>query len=71
MLRGRRRKHWMRTFYMLNSVRRLRKSLASEIQDDYWQAGMSVAGIDSIVPAAEVVRSFAAALDHEGRFSSY
>jgi nitronate monooxygenase len=65
MLRGRRRKHWMRTFYMLSSARRLRKSLASEKQDDYWQAGMSVAGIQSIVPAAEVVRSFAAALDRE------
>jgi nitronate monooxygenase len=62
MLRGRRRKHWMRTFYMLNSARRLRKSLASDNQDDYWQAGMSVAGIHSIVPVEEVVRSFAAAL---------
>jgi nitronate monooxygenase len=71
MLRGHRRKHWMRTFYMLSSARRLRKSLGSERQDDYWQAGMSVAGIHSIVPAAEVVRSFAAALDHEDRFSSY
>lgn len=62
MLRGRWRKHWMRTLYMLSSARRLRKSLVSENQDDYWQAGMSVAGIRSIVPAAEVVRSFAAAL---------
>jgi nitronate monooxygenase len=62
MLRGRRRKHWMRTFYMLSSARRLRKSLGSERHDDYWQAGMSVAGIRSIVPAAEVVRSFAGAL---------
>jgi nitronate monooxygenase len=62
MLRGRRRKHWMRTFYMLSSARRLRKSLGSERQDDYWQAGMSVAGIHSIVPAAEVVQSFAAAI---------
>jgi hypothetical protein len=51
----------MRAFYMLSSARRLRKSLASESHDDYWQAGMSVAGIRSIVPAAEVVRSFALA----------
>ena len=29
MLRGRRRKHWMRTLYTLNSLRRLRKSLSS------------------------------------------
>jgi hypothetical protein len=62
MLRGRRRKHWMRTFYMLSSARRLRSSLTSESPDDYWQAGMSVAGIRSIVPAAEVVRNFAHAL---------
>jgi nitronate monooxygenase len=62
MLRGRRRKHWMRAFYMLSSARRLRKSMRSSSPDDYWQAGMSVAGIRSIVPAAEVVRSFALAL---------
>jgi nitronate monooxygenase len=64
MLRGRRRKHWMRTFYTLNSVRNLKKSLTSENPDaDYWQAGMSVAGITSIIPAGEIVRSFAAKLD--------
>jgi nitronate monooxygenase len=62
MLRGRRRKHWMRAFYMLSSARRLRKSMRSSSPDDYWQAGMSVSGIRSIVPAAEVVRSFALAL---------
>jgi nitronate monooxygenase len=66
MLRGRRRKHWMRTFYTLNSVRRLKKSLASEnTSTDYWQAGMSVGGIHSIIPAADVVRSFAAAAQGE------
>lgn len=64
MLKGRRTKHWMRTWYALNSVRRLKKSLHSvNASTDYWQAGKSVAGITSIVPAAEVVRSFAAVLD--------
>jgi nitronate monooxygenase len=63
MLRGRRRKHWMRTLYTLNSLRRLRKSLSSaDTSTDYWQAGKSVAGIDSILPSAEIVRSFGAAL---------
>ncbi|MEJ0007119.1 MAG: nitronate monooxygenase [Steroidobacteraceae bacterium] len=63
MLRGRRRKHWMRTLYTLNSLRRLRKSLSSaDTSTDYWQAGRSVGGIDSILPAPEIVRSFAAAL---------
>jgi nitronate monooxygenase len=63
MLRGRRRKHWMRTLYALNSLRRLRKSLNStDTSTDYWQAGKSVGGIDSLLPAAEIVRSFDAAL---------
>jgi nitronate monooxygenase len=64
MLRGRRRKHWMRTFYTLNSVRRLKKSLgSSDTGTDYWQAGKSVEGIDSIKPTADIVREFAAALE--------
>ena len=29
---------------------------------DYWQAGQSVGGITSVVPAGQVVREFAAAL---------
>jgi nitronate monooxygenase len=63
MLRGRRRKHWMRTFYTLNSLRRLRQSLSSQdTRVDYWQAGRSVGGIHATLPAAQIVRSFAAAL---------
>ena len=63
MLRGQRRKHWMRSLYTLSSVWRLKRSLGAASNDtDYWQAGMSVAGIDSIIPAAQIVRSFAAAL---------
>ncbi len=64
MLRGRKRKHWMRTWYALNSVRRLKKSMSSEqTGTDYWQAGKSVAGIHDVRPAGEIVRSFAAVLD--------
>jgi nitronate monooxygenase len=63
MLRGHRRKHWMRTLYTLNSLRRLRQSLSSEdIRADYWQAGRSVGGIHATLPASQIVRSFAAAL---------
>jgi nitronate monooxygenase len=63
MLRGRRRKHWMRTLYTLNSLRRLRQSLSSaDTSTDYWQAGKSVAGIHATLPAAQIVKSFAAAL---------
>ena len=64
MLKGRRTKHWMRTWYALNSVRRLKKSLnSSDVRTDYWQAGKSVAGIHDIKPAGEIVRDFAHALD--------
>ncbi|MFZ2492024.1 MAG: nitronate monooxygenase [Thermoanaerobaculia bacterium] len=57
MLRGRKTKHWMRTIYALTSLRRLKHSLhASRGRDDYWQAGRSVAGIDEILPVAEVIR---------------
>jgi len=62
MLRGHRRKHWMRTIYTLRSMHGLRGSLASESASGYWQAGMSVGGIDSIIPAGDIVRRYAAAL---------
>ncbi|MFO1502577.1 MAG: nitronate monooxygenase [Steroidobacteraceae bacterium] len=65
MLHGRRRKHWMRAIYTLRSMHGLRGSLASESGRGYWQAGMSVGGIDSIVPAGEIVRRFNAALGAE------
>ena len=64
MLRGGRTKHWMRTWYALNSVRRLKKSLSSsDVRTDYWQAGKSVAGIHDVRPAGRIVAEFAAALD--------
>ncbi|MBK7906606.1 MAG: nitronate monooxygenase [Gemmatimonadetes bacterium] len=64
MLRGRRTKHWMRTWYALNSVRRLKRSLHSaNVSTDYWQAGKSVAGIHDVRPAGQIVREFATALD--------
>lgn len=63
MLAGRRRKHWMRTLYTLQSVWRLRKSLGANQGDAvYWQAGMSVDGIHSVMPVAQIVRSYEAAL---------
>lgn len=64
MLKGRRTKHWMRTWYALNSVRRLKKSLMTDdTSTEYWQAGKSVAGIHEVEPVARIVREFAAALD--------
>ena len=63
MLKGRKTKHWMRTWYALNSLRRLKKSLLTDdTSREYWQAGKSVAGIREVIPAGQVVREFAAAL---------
>lgn len=56
MLRGRKTKHWMRTIYALTSLRKLKHSLhTAGGRDDYWQAGRSVAGIDSVLSVAEVI----------------
>ena len=66
LLRGRRTKHWMRTVYALRSAWQLKRaSLAGGAREatskDYWQAGKSVAGIESVEPAGTIVRRFAAA----------
>jgi nitronate monooxygenase len=62
LLRGRRTKHWMRSFYALKSLWQLKRASLDETgEKDYWQAGKSVAGITSIEPAGEIVRRFAAA----------
>ncbi len=62
MLRGRKRKHWMRMIYAAKALWQLKRaSLDEEGTKDYWQAGKSVAGIDEIVPATEVVKRFAEA----------
>jgi nitronate monooxygenase len=63
MLRGRKTKHWMRAFYAVRSAVRLRKAaLTPNATQDYWQAGRSVAGIDSIKTVAEVMSEFKAAV---------
>jgi NAD(P)H-dependent flavin oxidoreductase YrpB (nitropropane dioxygenase family) len=61
LLRHRRTKHWMRTLYAVRAAMRLKKSLHQDAPKDYWQAGKSVEGIDGILPAGEVVRTFAGA----------
>lgn len=63
MLRGRRTRNWMRTFYAVRSAIQLRKaSLDPKATQDFWQAGRSVHGIDSVKPVAQVMREFADAL---------
>jgi nitronate monooxygenase len=62
LLRHPRGKHWMRTLYSLKSIWQLKQaSLAGATYRDYFQAGRSVAGIESVEPAGDVVRRFAEA----------
>ncbi len=62
MLRGRRTKHWMRLYYTLQSVWKLKRSSLKRFSSkDFLQAGKSVAGVSSIEPAGDVIRRFAAA----------
>jgi len=62
MLSHRRTKHLMRTIYALRSLWQLKRaSLDESGERDYWQAGKSVAGIDAIEPAGEIVRRFSRA----------
>ncbi|HEX9166887.1 MAG TPA: nitronate monooxygenase family protein [Gemmatimonadales bacterium] len=59
MLKGRRTKKWMRSYYGLKSVWQLKRSSLDESGTrDYWQAGKSVAGIHDIEYAGDIVRQF-------------
>lgn len=59
MLKHRKLKHYMRLYYSLKSFRDLRRSIVkpSGGHEDYWQAGKSVDGIDSILSVKEVIDS--------------
>ncbi len=62
LLRHGRTKHWMRSYYALSSLWKLRKAAVSgTAYKDFFQAGKSVGGIESIEPAGEIVRRFAQA----------
>lgn len=60
LLKNSRTKHWMRTFYAINSLRQLKNTLEKgSAYKDFWQAGKSVDGIDKIEPAGDIIRRFA------------
>jgi len=63
LLRGKTTKKWVRSYYALTSLRRLKKSaLTSRGATEYWQAGKSVGGIHDVRPVAEIMAEFEAAL---------
>ena len=67
LLKGRRTRGWMRTFLALRSIWQLKRASLDESGTfEYWQAGRSVAGVESIEPAGEIVRRFAAAAQRRG-----
>lgn len=67
MLRGRRTKHWMRTWYGLKSFWQLKRaSLDPTGANEYWQAGKSVGVIRRIEPAGQIVRECREALSAAG-----
>ncbi len=58
MLSGNKTKHWMRTLYALKSIWQLKKSSLDESGNrDYWQAGKSVAAIDSIETCDRIIQN--------------
>jgi nitronate monooxygenase len=63
MFRGRKTKHWARTYFGLIGLWRLKRDQrrAGTGHNEFWQAGRSVETIDAVVPAGDVVRSFNAA----------
>lgn len=62
LLRGRKTKHWMRTFYTLRSAMRLKRANAQGASyRDFWQAGKSVEGIDGVMSVEEIVRELTSA----------
>jgi nitronate monooxygenase len=62
LLRGRRTKHWMRSFYAVRSGIRLARANRDESgRREFWQAGKSVAGVTSVEPAGDIIRRFASA----------
>lgn len=62
LLRGRRTKRWARSFYAVRSGIRLARANRDETgRRQFWQAGKSVGGVESIESAGDIVRRYAEA----------
>ncbi|MDP7036279.1 MAG: nitronate monooxygenase [Planctomycetota bacterium] len=71
LLRGNKTKHWARAWYSLKSFWSLKRaSVRGMSYKDYFQAGKSVEGIQSVEPAGDIVRSYAQALSEQASKSS-
>ena len=57
LLQGRRTKHWMRSFYMIVSLIKLKKStLKGSGYKNFFQAGKSVETIDNVLSVADIFK---------------
>jgi nitronate monooxygenase len=66
LLRQPRTKHFMRTLYSLQSIWKLKRAAGQGLNyRDIFQAGKSVAGIESVRPVADIVAEFASMLQQE------
>jgi nitronate monooxygenase len=66
LLRQQKTKRWVRTWYALTSLRKLKRAaLSSRGANEYWQAGKSVAGIREVKPVREIMAEFDSALGSE------
>ena len=55
LLNGRRTKHWMRSFYMIASLIKLKKStLKGAGYKEFFQAGKSVETINNVLSVADI-----------------
>jgi nitronate monooxygenase len=64
LLRGRKTKHWMRRFYTLQSIWKLKNGSNQRINyKDYLQAGKSVEGIKSIQPVNKIIADYSSTLN--------
>ncbi len=59
LLQGHRTKHWVRLYYSLRSVMKLKRSNFRPLSTkDFWQAGKSVEHIEKIQGAGDIVKQF-------------
>jgi nitronate monooxygenase len=66
LLRGNRTKRWVRSYYALTSLRKLKRAaLTDRGATEYWQAGKSVAGIHRVKPVAQIIGEMEAALSDQ------
>ncbi len=68
MLRGNKSKYLMRTIYMLRSLWKLKQAVLDKTGAlDYWQAGKSVSGIQSIESIKDIITKFSNVLKNDFR----